>query len=757
MERARETIWELAQGNKRFVQQRGHGNRPQQNAPTTSLVEKLIEDPLKPSAARAIVLSCARSYAPIDSIFDTQPGDIQVIRVIGGVCKPRDGVVGSTEFALASALKKNERPVLMVLGNSRNDVIEEAVVRAMIEAGRGDDAPSSHEFKGQQDVHLGILDSVSSSVKDALLQEPNGSFERLCELTTKLNSYAAIETLISTSRNIFDMVLTGTLTVIAGYFDVDTGRVSFLGEHPAKHVLLKTPPPKETVRTASDPPVPAEEALATMFSGNMRYAIGKGGQSKVEDKQLLVELSEGGQNPASIVVGCADSRAPIEILFDVKPGDLFVLRNAGNTCASAKGSLIGSAEYAISHLRTKLVIVTGHTKCGAVTAALQTVAGYLEKNGKTVLEEDMIGDMVDSLKTVAGSIGDVLANIVLVAAETIRMMPNASLGEKIVLATKLNVFSTIEKIIRFSDIVRKPAIIGEVKVHGGVYDIFTGKVEWLGEHPQMAEIVGQPMPLHTWTVTPYTRLSVPPNQISAGATSAIARLKRGNQRFLRGEYHPTSTGEVPDPFAIVIGGAEVRVPIEKIFDVGPGDLVVQRCMGSIAGRTGATLFDSIEYGVVRFAPRLLMVMGESDSDVITSALGQVTGNDLPSSAMRSVLDRVMVSTMRAQQQVDADPAATAAGRVNKIRQLSVELNVLYTIEQLMSSPTIRYAVRHFGLEVHACVLNERTGEVDFVGRHPQQAELLNEARYPGQKANMEPPKATPPPAVDSTPSTTSAM
>jgi hypothetical protein len=162
-----------------------------------------------------------------------------------------------------------------------------------------------------------------------------------------------------------------------------------------------------------------------------------------------------------------------------------------------------------------------------------------------------------------------------------------------------------------------------VAVVGGVYDIFTGSVLWLGEHPNLPDIVEHPMPLFTWKFTPYRRVVMATNQISPGAANAIARLKRGNQRFLRGEYHPISSGEIPDPFAIVIGGAEVRVPIEKIFDVGPGDLVVQRCMGSIAGRPGATLFDSIEYAVVRFAPRLLLVMGESDSEVIQGALSQV--------------------------------------------------------------------------------------------------------------------------------------
>jgi len=749
---AAQTVWELAQGNKRYAGRRGVSNV--ESRVDRSVVEMLIEDPLKPTRPKAIVISCARSYAPIDAIFDTSPGELQVIRVIGNVCRPNDGVSGSVEFALAYGKAKNAAPpLLVVLGNSRNDVVEEVVKRAMTAVGRGEDAPQSHEFKGQQEgLELGILKSVHASAQDALLQEPLGSFDRLCELTVKLNAYNSIQTLVSASRSIYDLVITYELTVVAAYYDVDTGRVAFLGEHPGKSELLKNPPPRDMIRTASDPPVPAEEALATMFAGNTRYAIGKGGLTKVEDKRLLVELSEGGQNPVSIVLGCADSRAPIEILFDVRPGDLFVLRNAGNTCASSKGSVIGSAEYAISHLRTKLLIVTGHTKCGAVTAALSVFEKYVTKAGSSSLNEKMMEEMMDSLKGVAGSIGDVLANIVLVCAEAVRMLPNATVTDQVILATKLNVFSTMEKVIRFSDIVKNPVITGEVAVVGGVYDIFTGEVLWLGEHPNLPEIVGNPMTLHTWKVTPYRRMRMAPNQISPGAANAIARLKRGNARFLRGEYHPISSGEVPDPFAIVVGGAEVRVPIEKIFDVGPGDLIVQRCMGSIAGRPGATLFDSLEYAVVRFAPRLLVVMGESDSEVIQGALSQVEGSQMPSKGMRSVLDRVMVSAMRAKQQVQKDPALTVAGRSMKIRQLSVELNVLYTIEQLMTSTTIRYAMRHYGLELHGAILNERTGEVDMVGRHPQQAELLKEDRYL-VKCNPNPPKPVAAPSIDATPST----
>merc|ERR1712100_277457 len=88
-----------------------------------------------------------------------------------------------------------------------------------------------------------------------------------------------------------------------------------------------------------------------------------------------ISLADDGQSPMAAIIGCADSRVPIEIVFDAQPGDLFVLRNAGNTCMCAEGSIVGSAEYCIGHLHTPLIVVLGHTKCGALAGATQLACG----------------------------------------------------------------------------------------------------------------------------------------------------------------------------------------------------------------------------------------------------------------------------------------------------------------------------------------------------------------------------------------------
>jgi len=160
-----------------------------------------------------------------------------------------------------------------------------------------------------------------------------------------------------------------------------------------------------------------------------------------------------------------------------------------------------------------------------------------------------------------------------------------------------------------------------------------------------------------------------------------------------------------------------------------GELVVQRNMGFIAGRRNGPLQLALEYAVTRFAPKLLLVLGETDSQVVMKAIAKARGAPPTSNGM-SVLDRVMVSAMRAIQQVELDAATSAAGRELKIRHLTTELNVLYTIERILkNSAIVRNAVREHGLELQGAILDS-SGEVEFIGGHPMQAVLIKEDETP---------------------------
>ncbi len=109
-----------------------------------------------------------------------------------------------------------------------------------------------------------------------------------------------------------------------------------------------------------------EEALALLKKNNQLYLSQEHNFSDISEKRRQ-ETSENGQHPYAIILTCADSRVPPEHIFNAGLGELFVMRNAGNL---ASERVLGSMEYAIEHLGLKLVVVLGHTKCGAVGAAL---------------------------------------------------------------------------------------------------------------------------------------------------------------------------------------------------------------------------------------------------------------------------------------------------------------------------------------------------------------------------------------------------
>ena len=115
----------------------------------------------------------------------------------------------------------------------------------------------------------------------------------------------------------------------------------------------------------------AGQALRKLRDGNARFVA----NDRCIDTYLShTKLNEhiGGQSPYAIILGCSDSRVPVEIIFDVGIGDLFVIRVAGNIVAP---SLVGSIEFAAENFGSRLVVVLGHTGCGAVTATIDSLSG----------------------------------------------------------------------------------------------------------------------------------------------------------------------------------------------------------------------------------------------------------------------------------------------------------------------------------------------------------------------------------------------
>jgi carbonic anhydrase len=159
---------------------------------------------------------------------------------------------------------------------------------------------------------------------------------------------------------------------------------------------------------------------------------------------------------------CADSRIPVEQVFDQGVGDIFTVRVAGNTAGISE---TGTIEYGAGHLKTPLLVVMGHTKCGAVGAAASNAP-------------------------VHGMVAKLVANIQPAVERARRNNPGIDDKQLAAIAVKENVWQTVFDLFKNSDELREMVAHGKLKVVGAVYDIATGKVEFLGEHPWQGELLG---------------------------------------------------------------------------------------------------------------------------------------------------------------------------------------------------------------------------------------------------------------------------
>jgi carbonic anhydrase len=209
----------------------------------------------------------------------------------------------------------------------------------------------------------------------------------------------------------------------------------------------------------AEPAITADEAVAKLKEGNSRFVGGMRTFAHL-DSQRLKEIVAG-QTPFVTLLSCSDSRVAPEHLFDAGLGDLFVIRVAGNV---ADIDEIGTAEYGVGHLHTPLLVVLGHSSCGAVTA-------------------------VCSGAKLSGSIPKLVDNII-PAVETVKKEhPDLKDKELIGEAIKMNVWQSISDLFTHSEEIRELVHEGKLKVIGALYKLEDGSVEWLGSHPQQAELL----------------------------------------------------------------------------------------------------------------------------------------------------------------------------------------------------------------------------------------------------------------------------
>lgn len=126
--------------------------------------------------------------------------------------------------------------------------------------------------------------------------------------------------------------------------------------------------------------IPAHEALERLREGNLRFASDTRGAAAFTGNSRRAEVAAG-QQPFAIILGCSDSRVPAEIVFDQGLGDLFVIRVAGNIVAPSQ---VGSVEFAAARYDTRLVVVLGHSQCGAVVATLEELQRPTENQSRNL-------------------------------------------------------------------------------------------------------------------------------------------------------------------------------------------------------------------------------------------------------------------------------------------------------------------------------------------------------------------------------------
>jgi carbonic anhydrase len=188
----------------------------------------------------------------------------------------------------------------------------------------------------------------------------------------------------------------------------------------------------------------AADALALLEAGNARFAAGTPQIGQLDAS--LLELA-GGQSPYAVVLGCSDSRVPIETIFDQTPGKLFVVRIAGNYL---NDDVFGSIEFGVAVLKARLILVLGHTNCGAVTAAVAHA-----RDGTT--QPGHIAHLVTAIAP---------------AAEAARDLP----GDWLANATAENVRRTVHAMTTGSKIIADAVSRGDAEVAGGIYELHTGRV-----------------------------------------------------------------------------------------------------------------------------------------------------------------------------------------------------------------------------------------------------------------------------------------
>jgi carbonic anhydrase len=207
--------------------------------------------------------------------------------------------------------------------------------------------------------------------------------------------------------------------------------------------------------------VAAAEALARLREGNDRFVRTLAGERPGLEHSGNLRLSPEGQRPMAAVLACSDSRVPVELVFDQGVGDLFVIRVAGNIVAESQ---LASVEFAVEQLGSRLVVVLGHTGCGAVRATVDAIAGRgADAAGHLPHITDLIRPALEALAPGPGDAGG--------------QEPSAALLRQ---AESANVHRSVERLRSESPLLADRVASGRISIVGGTLELETGRVDFFG-------------------------------------------------------------------------------------------------------------------------------------------------------------------------------------------------------------------------------------------------------------------------------------
>lgn len=195
----------------------------------------------------------------------------------------------------------------------------------------------------------------------------------------------------------------------------------------------------------------AEEALRKLKEGNRRFVENvRSVESLVSDRAQLAR----GQSPFAVILGCSDSRSPAELIFDQGLGRLFVIRVAGNVVAPSQ---VASVEFALEHFGTRLVVVMGHTHCGAISATVDALQAGKEGNLASIVNR-VRPSVLPLLRTELASDREKLERA----------------------AGRANIKASVRQLRYGSRRIEEELLSGELRVVGAEHDLLSGRVEFLG-------------------------------------------------------------------------------------------------------------------------------------------------------------------------------------------------------------------------------------------------------------------------------------